>query len=322
MSLHVAPDAVAEGVRPEVRLQHAQDRLALVVGDRGIEGVGRLQLVGHVLLDRLGVGLRVGAHRAFLGAVFLFPPLPARVAQRGLFCRHPRGKAFVQPEIIPPAHGHEVAVPLMRHFVGLRGIDLLFLGQGAGGWQHQQLLHVRDRTPVFHGAREAAGNRDRVELGERKGVSKVVVVVREDLRGIGERVAAVFLLTAHRPHAKFRGAARAADMAEIPADERDQIGRHLRRGLEAHGLERTVNGALGNRHVRQRRPAARHRDGQLEHRAECRLVPTREHASRIRGFHLGREHLPAGATRIGVRLQEQPLRPRFDLAAVIEAQPM
>ena len=36
---------------------------------------------------------------------------------RGAFGAHPGGKSFVEPKVVPPCHRHEVAEPLVRHFV-------------------------------------------------------------------------------------------------------------------------------------------------------------------------------------------------------------
>ncbi len=152
MRFHIAANAVAEHGRAQIRLEHTQNRLTLAVGDRGIEGVGGLQLVRDVLLDRRGIRQRVGLHRPFLIFVRLLPPIPGGIAQRGFLRSHPRGEALVQPQIVPPRHRHQIAVPLMRHLVRLGLIDVLLLRHRAGRRQQQRLVCVGDRSPVFHRA--------------------------------------------------------------------------------------------------------------------------------------------------------------------------
>ena len=44
---------------------------------------------------------------------------------RRAFSAHPRCEPFVEPEIVPPSHGHEVTEPLVRHFVREHLVDVL-----------------------------------------------------------------------------------------------------------------------------------------------------------------------------------------------------
>ena len=40
---------------------------------------------------------------------------------------HPRGKALVEPEVVPPLHGDQVAEPLVRELVGDHSAHALLL---------------------------------------------------------------------------------------------------------------------------------------------------------------------------------------------------
>ena len=67
VALHIGADAGAERVLAEIVLQHADEGLALGVGD-GIERRHRLAFVGDRLLDRMGGAAGILAHRALLGS--------------------------------------------------------------------------------------------------------------------------------------------------------------------------------------------------------------------------------------------------------------
>ena len=99
---HVVADAVAERLLAEIILEHADQRLALVVGD-GVERRHRLALVGDRLLDRMRGAPRIERHRELLLAVAVQPALPLRIELLRGLGRHPGGKALVEPEIVPPA---------------------------------------------------------------------------------------------------------------------------------------------------------------------------------------------------------------------------
>src|SRR6185312_16771475 len=113
MRSHVTTDAVAERVSPEISLEHADQRLALVVGD-GVERRHGYAGVWNGLLDRMRGAPRIERHGELLLAVAVEPGLPLRIEMLCCLLLHPARKALVEPEIVPPAHGDEVAEPLMR----------------------------------------------------------------------------------------------------------------------------------------------------------------------------------------------------------------
>ena len=61
--------------------------------------------------------------------VFLQPDLPLRIETRRAFRSHPGRESFVEPKIIPPRHGDEIAKPLMCDLVRDHFINGLF-GRG------------------------------------------------------------------------------------------------------------------------------------------------------------------------------------------------
>ena len=62
--------------------------------------------------------LSVGPLAAFENIGRLQAGLPFRMQGIGGVGLHPAGKAFIQPQIVPPSHGDKVAKPLVRHFMG------------------------------------------------------------------------------------------------------------------------------------------------------------------------------------------------------------
>ncbi len=102
---HVAAHAVAEGGLADIGLQHADHRLALVIGDL-VEGAAGLQDVVDRGDDRVRAVAGVGLHGALLAGLGLQPDLPLRMEVVGGLILHPRGEALVQPKVVPPGHGH------------------------------------------------------------------------------------------------------------------------------------------------------------------------------------------------------------------------
>ena len=81
-------------------------------------------------------GARIAFHRRFLrhaaaaGRIArdfaLEPNFPLRIEIRAALAAHPGGESFVQPEIVPPGHRHEIAEPLVGDLVRDDFVDALF----------------------------------------------------------------------------------------------------------------------------------------------------------------------------------------------------
>ena len=101
--------------------------MPLLIGNI-IESIIRLSLGRDWLLDgmrrRAGVALhclllrntdppsRIARNR------FFEPDFPLWIEMRRAFRSHPRRESFIQPEIVPPRHRHQIAEPLVGDFVG------------------------------------------------------------------------------------------------------------------------------------------------------------------------------------------------------------
>ena len=111
---------------------------------------------------------------------------------------HPAGKALVEPEVVPPGHGDEVAEPLVRHLVGDDAEDAAPRASAelvAGS--NSRRLSKNVMPPQFSIAPpKAAGHRDQVELGQRIFHAEIVVEIAQQLGRAVEREAALGALPA------------------------------------------------------------------------------------------------------------------------------
>ena len=85
---HIGADPFAEGVLAKPGLEHAQEGLALLVGD-GVERIGGLAFIGDRALDRMRGAARIEVHRGFARAVGAQPYIPVGVELRSRLGRHP-----------------------------------------------------------------------------------------------------------------------------------------------------------------------------------------------------------------------------------------
>jgi len=116
MLFHVAAHTVAPFgfARCSFRAPRRQCRLALAVGD-AVKGLAGLFHGVDVLHHR---GLRPSVNMAFSRASTAFTSVFHSGCRRACGAAfHPGGKASVEPQVIRPGHGHQVAKPLVRNLV-------------------------------------------------------------------------------------------------------------------------------------------------------------------------------------------------------------
>ena len=81
-----------------------------------------------------------------------FPNLPFGVDGVNGDVFHHVGKTFVEPQVVPPAHRHEVAEPLVGQLVSNDGSNqLLHVEGGVVRVQEEIGFTVSYQAPVFHG---------------------------------------------------------------------------------------------------------------------------------------------------------------------------
>ena len=114
--LQVRVDAFPERLGADVALDHAQHRRALLVGDgveRFVDLAGRLD-AGVNRARRLQ---RIEVERRLVLERFVDRDVPFGLPRGQRTVRHPGREPFVQPEVVPPLHRHQIAEPLVRHLV-------------------------------------------------------------------------------------------------------------------------------------------------------------------------------------------------------------
>ena len=116
MLVEVGADAATKRLLAQPRLEHAQEAAALLVGDAVERALG-LALGGDRLVDRMGAGAGVEVHRPLTAFVGLERDPPLGMEALARLGRHPLGERLVEPEVVPPGHGHQVAEPLVRDLV-------------------------------------------------------------------------------------------------------------------------------------------------------------------------------------------------------------
>ncbi|SIK30823.1 Uncharacterised protein [Mycobacteroides abscessus subsp. abscessus] len=264
--------------------------------DGGDDGVGARQLVLPVrpgLLDRRERRPGIGVLRR-LGR-----------GQR----RHELGEGLVEPQVVPPAHRHEVAEPHVGELVedGDRAaLDECLGGPGA----EDVVLEDRHRSGVLHRPGIELGDEELIVLLERVGHPELAFEELEARAGDGEEVLRVEVLeeglTAVEPERhglSVGGDELGVDAAVGAGDDRGDVGRDRGgRGELPHGhvlgrgllgvevgedLRRVPRGR--GRRVRDDRPLLRGDDGEGERRFEVGLLEDREDAASIGDLELGVE---------------------------------
>ncbi|MNV13056.1 hypothetical protein D3C71_1036830 [compost metagenome] len=324
VSADVGTHAVAPRIRADVILQHADHRRALAVGD-AIKCLAGLLHRRHVLHDRVRGDIGVLPHRATADAR---SPDTVEIPFRMQLVRgaagHPGGEAFVEPQVVPPRHRHQVAEPLVRDFMrGNAENALLVRHAGHRRIDQQRVLEGEDRAPVFHRAEELAAARrgDVVELGQRIGHAEIVVVFVNHIATGLQREARLLDLAGLRDHPDL-GAVVGGERGafELTGRHEQQIRRHLRRGLEHHLLQPIAQRlAAGLGHVADRHLRGRHIEREVERRLVTGLIPRRHETTCIGVFKL-REQRALLAAVGGVIQREQTIGLRVDDAAVVGTQ--
>ncbi len=203
--------------------------------------------------------------------------------------RHERGERLVQPQVVPPAHRHEVAEPHVGHLVQDRlGPPL---PAGLGDLRAEDVvLQERHTTGVLHRSGVELGDEELVVLAERVTVVEHPVVEVEPGLGDREDLVRVEELGQGLPavQAEVDPVVVVPDLVVGAGDQRGDVGRDDRRGLEEPQRPpgAGVRG-LQPASVRDTRPAGRGHHRELEYRLQVRLVETGVHPVGVIGLELG-----------------------------------
>ena len=209
----------------------AEHRRALGVGDAVEVGAHRVG-VGHVGDDGVGRGQLVLRQCPGLLLVRERDPgvgEPGRAGQRER--RHVGREALVEPEVVPPAHRHQVAEPHVRHLVEDRRRPRLAGRLGHSGAE-DVALGEGDAAGVLHGADAALGDEDLVVLAEGVGMVEERLEEAEPIAGDVEDLVGVEVLEerATAPDAERDAAVLGTHRLVGPGAHRVEIGGDRRRG--------------------------------------------------------------------------------------------
>jgi hypothetical protein len=294
MAREIAAHRRAMQVRADPALDHAQHGRALLVGD-AVERVFDLVLSRHRLADAPRRQQRVVRHRVEralepvqVGEEFGFQ-------RRGRLALRPARERLVEPDVVPPGDGREIAEPLVRDLVRRHVEDRALHAGRRGRIEPQQRIAEHDQAGVLHRAGGEIRRAEQVELVERERLLRVVFEEIDDCRRLAQDPAQL-RCGAARPDCTQRQRARAhgvrrqrRSVDDVPGPDRegDQIGRQRLRGRIRDRLEAAAGIDLVARaRVRERDRGARHRERDVERRLEARLVESRKRVARADRFQL------------------------------------
>ena len=244
----------------------------------------------------LGVEQRVEVQRALLGGSELFPERPLG-GELGHGVRlHQRGEGLVEPNVVPPDHGHQIAEPLVRQLVRHDAIHALArVDRAVLRIDQQRGVAEEDRAGVLHTAGLELRYGDEVELRVGIGHAEPLLIPGHGVYGRLQREAAEGPL----PHAGEDAHRHVADEAleHIEAADRqgDEVGGERERHRKVPGLVRPELGierrllrvVMGGQGVRDHHLLARRGNGEGEGGLHRRLVEAGKGLARVDGLELG-----------------------------------
>ena len=280
MAVEVAAYAGEEDVLADPRPELAQGRRALGVGD-AVEVHQRGPVVGHRPGDR--VRRRQGVGAIAPGLARHREVGPRAVVLGGLLDRvqpHQLGERLVEPQVVPPAHRHQVAEPhvgeLVRDDLGAQPA----LAPGRPAPADEQLVGEGHHRGVLHRARVEVGDEDLV-VGppERHRPAEERLLEVQALPGDGDDLVGLEVR-------RERGAAPDAEVETVvvgglavprTAGQGEEVRRHPLGRLEHVPAARRAGGGR----VAADHPALGGVDGHRERRLEVGLVEAGEDPLRV-----------------------------------------
>ena len=198
-------------------------------------------------MDGTGVRQRIRVESAAGLAHVIEFEIPFRLPRLNRLARHPCGETLIEPNIVPPFHGNQVAEPLVSHLMSDHRCDLLFHIDGALLVVDQENdFAKRDTAGIFHRARGKIRQADQIEFPVGILDAEIFVVVTENVLRRFQR---------ELPHLLFSGRAvdpdrytvsLAFDVLEVAHDQGRQVRRHFGCGGEAHRVLVARSRRIGN----------------------------------------------------------------------------
>ena len=299
----IGADAGQELLLPDEGDQLAQRRGALGVGDAVEVEFDGLQ-VDHVGGDRVGARqlvLPVGPGFARVGEGGpRIVPRGAAVADLALReVGGPFGEGLVEPQVVPPGHGDQVAEPHVGELVQDRVVPAFVGGVGRPGAE-QVLVADRHAAGVLHGPGVELGDEDLGVVGERVGEAEVLLEDLETGFGDGEQPVGVQVLDQRlaagerqRDLGCHTGVA-VGDGVELAGHQRGDVGgdrRGRRKAEPAQAVALRRGGDGGG--VGEHRPGFGGDHGELEGGLQVGLLEAGVHPAGVGGLELGVQVDPA-----------------------------
>ena len=97
--------------------------------------------------------------------------------------RHILREALFKPQIVKPAHGHQVAEPLMRELVQQQDVAVQPVTVSWRGAEQDRLFAQKRRSGMLHAAVGKTGDHHHVVLGEGKRLGKIVRKILDSVCG-------------------------------------------------------------------------------------------------------------------------------------------
>ncbi len=292
VALEVAAGALEEGLRTGVRHQLLEDGGTLGVGDAVEVELGVLQ-VPDVRGDRVRGGelvLPVGPGLALVGEGDPGGGVAGAGADQAVGA-HEVGEGLLQPQVVPPAHGHQVAEPHVRHLVQ-DDVGPALVG-GVGDLRAEdELLAEGDAAGVLHRADVVLGDKGLVVLAEGVRVVELLVEEVESELGDAEDLVRVEVrgegLAAHRGERDLQGGAVGELAAVVVAgdvvragDDGGEVGGDRLGRRELPGAGAAFRGDVLVRGVGPHVPGGRGGHGEGERGLQVRLFEVREHPAGV-----------------------------------------
>mmetsp|Transcript_8508 Transcript_8508/g.28509 ORF Transcript_8508/g.28509 Transcript_8508/m.28509 type:complete len:262 (+) Transcript_8508:1759-2544(+) len=206
---------------------------------------------------------------------------------------NPGGEAFVEPEVRPPAHRHQVPEPLMRQLVRHHVRHPLLRDERTVNLIDQQVrLSVRDEPPVLHCAGSEVRQSDHVELWKRIGNTEVIGKEVEDLHANIEGKETLIRHTRASVDSvldSFLG--RSLHVLQSSDSHGEEIRRHARSAFKPNDFAISLYNLVLHGHVAQSRQVCRHSQRHVEGSFQRRLVEARKSSSAVRRLVLRHGHV-------------------------------
>ena len=310
---------IVESVAGEVAAHPGEERVPTHIGLELLQNRRALRIRNaiEILFDRFDV-VGVGRHRVRRRQLVLIvrPRLlhigerhPRRVILRHLRLGHhrpPRGKRLIQPQIIPPGHGDQVAEPHVGHLVQHRLAPTLIAMAGVLRSKHI-LVPVGDRAGVLHGPRIKLRHKQLIVFAERVGGPKILVVKIETLLGFRKQGVGIQMIRQRLAAIQPQGDHHLARLIQVfgmgshlappfvgdlmvrAGTQRHQVGGQqvINAGRKHHLAGITLDGGHLLRGIRHHRPVGRGSHRQRVGGLHIRLVETGKHPLGVGGLKLG-----------------------------------